>query len=117
MRYYFPTSTLFLSDRRKLQRFNLKLPAKVEILAPGEKRVLNLVTSDISANAAYFQMLNPISEGVSVRLKICIANDFIKKITGFEMRLNIVGRVVRSEPTGMAIQFDENQKIERISAK
>jgi len=114
MRYYLPTSTSFSSERRRLERFNLELPAKVEVLEPGERQVSNLVTSNISANAAYFQTLHPISEGVRVRLTISIANEIVKKITGFEMRLNIEGRVVRSEPTGMAIQFNEHREIERI---
>ena len=86
----------------------------MEIISPEEERVFDLVTNNISANAAYFQMLHPISEGVRVRLTISIANEIIKAITGLKMRLKIEGRVVRSEPTGMAIQFYECQEIERI---
>ena len=117
MRYYFPTSTSFSSERRELERYKLKLSAKIEILAPGKRQVLQLVTSDISANAAYFHMLHPISEGMRVRLMIKIGSEVIRKITGFQMRLVTEGRVLRSEPTGMAIQFDGNQKIERLSAE
>ena len=114
MRYYFPISPLFLSERRGLERFKLRLPAKIEVLEPGERKVFNLVTSDISANAAYFQMLHPIPEDRRVRVTITLVSDFVREMTGFQMKLKVKGRVVRSEPTGMAIQFNEHQEIERI---
>ena len=59
-------------------------------------------------------MLHPISNDTRVRVTIIIASKFVKEITGFQMRLKVEGRVVRSEPTGMAIQFNEHQKIERL---
>ena len=117
MRYYFQNSTPFSSDRRELARFELKLPAKVEMLERGKRQVFQLVTSNISAKAAYFQMLHPISEGVRVRLTINIGSEIVRKITGFQMRLMTEGRVLRSEPKGMAIQFDGNQKTERLIAE
>ena len=115
MRYYFPISTLCLPERRGLERFKLSLLAKVEVLASGEKQVFNLVTNNISGNGAYFHMLHPISNDTRVRVTITIASEFVKEITGFQMRLKVEGRVVRSEPTGMAIKFNENSKIKRIS--
>ena len=114
MRHCLPLSPLFRSERREIERFKLKLPAKVEVLKPGERQVFNLVTSSISAKAAYFRMLHPISGNRHVQVRIMFASDFVKKMTGFQMKLRVEGRVVRSEPTGMAIQFNEHQKVERI---
>ena len=114
MRYYFPVTSSYVKERRGLERFKLRLLAKVEVLASGEKQVFNLVTNNISANGAYFHMLHPISNDTRVRVTITIASEFVKEITGFQMRLTVEGRVVRSEPTGMAIQFNEHQEIERV---
>ena len=114
MRYYFPVTSSYVKERRGLERFKLRLLAKVEVLASGEKQVFNLVTNNISANGAYFHMLHPISNDTRVRVTINIASEFVKEITGFQMRSKVEGRVVRSEPTGMAIQFNVHQKMERV---
>ena len=114
MRYYFPVTSSYVQERRGLERFKLRHLAKVEILVSGEKQLFNLVTNNISADGAYFHMLHPISKDTRVRVTITITSEFVKKITGFQMRLTVEGRVVRSEPTGMAIQFNEHQKVERV---
>jgi hypothetical protein len=114
MRYYFPTSSSHSTERRALERFKLRLPAKIEVLPPGEKQVLNLVTSNISANAAYFHMLHPIAKDTRVRVTITLASKFVQEMTGFQIRLTIEGCVLRSVSTGIAIQFSERQEIERL---
>ena len=114
MRYHFPTSSPYSSERRGLKRFRLKLPAKVEVLAPGEKQVFNLITSNVSACGAYFHTLSPIPEDTPVRVTITLANEFIRQMTGFESKLTMEGQVVRSGLTGMGIRFNEVEEIERI---
>ena len=114
MRYYFPTSPSYSAERWKLERFRLKLLAKVVVLAPREKRSFYLITSNVSASGAYFHTLDPIPQGTRVRVTITLTSEFVREITGFESRLTIEGNIVRSIRTGMAIRFNEIQEVERI---
>ena len=43
-------------ERRRLERFNLEVPARIEILAREEQKpeILELNTKDVSAGGAYF---------------------------------------------------------------
>ena len=98
-----------MEERRKLKRFTLKLPAKVESESesPHEQRTVHeLETEDICSGGAFFRTLQPLMMGTRVRIEIAL--------NGLERRaheragalVKLKGYVLRSEPHGMAICFE-----------
>jgi hypothetical protein len=103
-----------MEGRRRLERFTLKIPVKVEVLKSGKKQIFNLVTNNISADGAYFHMLNPLSENTTVQLSLTISSDRLKKLTGSKSLIKLKGTVIRSEPTGIAVRFAERYQVVRL---
>ncbi|UCG13260.1 MAG: PilZ domain-containing protein [Deltaproteobacteria bacterium] len=103
-----------MNDRRRLERFFLKLPAEVEVLIKGKKRIQNLVTFNISADGAYFHTREPLAEDTPVRVTVTMGNQIVRKLTGLQSLIKLSGKVVRTDSAGMAIGFKEKYKIERL---
>jgi hypothetical protein len=97
-----------VKEQRKYERFNLKLPAHIEKIAsvaPQEKEMLDLHTKNICAGGAYFNTVNPFSEGSEVKIHLVIQAENIKKLTGKQAHLTMTGKVLRTKAEGMAIRF------------
>ncbi len=108
-------------ERRRLERFNLEVPARIEILS-GEQNpeVLEMNTKDVSAGGAYFRTKRALPEGTRVRIDIILPLDRLRKLKdACKGLIKVTGTVLRSEPTGMAVSFDEGYLItpfgERLS--
>jgi len=109
-------------ERRRLERFSLEVPARIEILAREDhaEEVLELNTRDVSAGGAYFRTKKALPEGTRVRIDIILPLDRLRKLKDTcKGLIKVTGTVLRSEPTGMAICFDEGYLItpfgERLS--
>ena len=101
-----------MQERRKFERFQLRLPGKIETVAiRRRKETSELFTDDVSAGGAFFPTDHPLPLGTQVQLQLILANERIRQLTGEEGCMRLEGTVVRSEPTGMAISFDENYDI------
>ena len=87
--------------RRRLERFDLRVPAKVEAIGRS-KEIQHLMTRNVSADGAFLESIRPFFQNTSVRTVLKLPN-------GAEIKVD--GLVLRSEPTGMAIRFDEGYKI------
>ena len=104
-----------MQERRQFQRYDLSLPAKIEMVIPGPgKKTFDLRTSDVSAGGAFFRTSAPIPEGTQVRLRLMIRSERLQDLTGAEGRVAVAGTVVRSGPAGMAICFDEHYQFGRV---
>ncbi len=108
-------------ERRRLERFNLEVPARIEILS-GEQNpeILEMNTKDVSAGGAYFRTKRALPEGTRVRIDIILPLDRLRKLKdACKGLIKVTGTVLRSEPTGMAVSFDEGYLItpfgERLS--
>ena len=108
------------AEKRALDRYNLSLPATVEVLE-GQKgeanRVLSVVTQDVSAGGAYLQADQPIAEGTPVRLELVLEIDQIKKLTGKHAHIQVSGVVVRSGSGGVAVKFEDKYRIKSSEQK
>ena len=80
-------------ERRKVERFDLRLAAKIEGLGQ-KKRVHNLLTRNISAGGAFLETTNPFTENSRVRIDFVVPTGVLVKVTGAVLRL---------EPTGIAV--------------
>ncbi len=100
-----------MKERRKYERFALRLPGKIEVIGSAKHEVLDVVTCDASAGGAFFDTAEPIAQGARVRLKLTLASKTLKELTGTQGLIEVGGTVVRSTPKGMAICFGEEHRI------
>ena len=98
-----------MEEQREFERFDLELPARVEVEATGQKEEpSSLKTSNISAGGAFFHTERPLSEGTRLRLNLILAIEKLKKLTGSQCHIKVNGTVVRFEEKGMAIRFQRD---------
>lgn len=95
-------------ERRRLERFELQVPAKIEVLSsPDAASLLELLTKDICAGGAYFPTKTALAAGTKVKLDILLP---VRNVSapGDNTRglIKVNGTVIRSGPAGMAIGFD-----------
>lgn len=101
-------------EKRKLERFSLNIPAKIEILPhrPEAKRTfLRIYTSNICSGGAYFATNNPLQTGTAVKIDLILDPLFAKYQMKSWALVKVQGTVMRSETSGMAVQFDPQYRI------
>ena len=104
-------------ERRKYERFNLRLATKTTVINDEQKEdkgILDLFTKDICAGGAFFHAVQPLPEGTQVKIDLVLDVDNLKKLTKKKAFIRLKGKVVHTESTGMAICFDKNYKITSI---
>ena len=105
------------AERRRLERFELEIPATVEVISDldqEERRRLNLLTSDICSGGAYFHTDEPLAEGTQVNIDLVLSRESLKKLSGKQAYIKVSGKVIRSEAKGMAICFSPNYRIRAL---
>ncbi len=104
-----------VQERRALERFDLQIPARLHIISEGDGSrsapEQQLITSNISADGAFFLTKKPLSSGtmVDVGLDLTVARPHSS--IPRRSQIKVAGRVVRIEPTGMAIRFEPGYQI------
>jgi len=98
-----------MNEKRKYERFDLRLPATIEA---GDGSVpIQTHTRDISAGGACFEPSEAMGSGVRLNIEIVITNEALARITGSQPKIKIKGSVVRSDQKGVAVSFEGNEKI------
>jgi hypothetical protein len=103
-----------MQERRKLHRFKLKLPARIEISPQdfkGKTEVLRLETNNICSGGAFFHTLSLLPEGTPVDIDFILDIKKLTRATEKRPLINVRGHVLRTEPTGMAVQFSNDFRI------
>ena len=95
-----------MKERRAYKRFELELPARVEIETAGKKLIFNLQTRDISAAGAFLLTGERLPEDARCQLEVTVPSDRIKELTGAQSLIKIEGEIVRATPDGVAVCFD-----------
>jgi hypothetical protein len=101
-------------ERRKLERFDLALPATIQLVTPNrekEKRIRNLFTTNISEDGAFIPTPQPLPERSEVKLNLVLPLSKMEKIKEDRAHIRVKGVVLRSELEGMAIRFHKGYKI------
>ncbi|MBW2608786.1 MAG: PilZ domain-containing protein [Deltaproteobacteria bacterium] len=107
-----------MNDKRVFERFELKVPARVEVEGgPGQGEEISLLTSNICAGGAFFHTKDPIPEGTKVQLEFVLSIDKLKEILDSECRIKVEGKVVRTEEAGIAVRFDDDYEIEPVKVQ
>ena len=100
-----------MNERRKLERFDLRVPAKIEVVGQDQEgETLNLMTKDICAGGAFFDTPYPLPKGTQVRIDLTLDSG-LKDEAGSLAHIKLGGSVLRSDATEMAICFDKSYKI------
>lgn len=95
-----------MEERREYERFQLTLPARLQIATSVKKEIFDAQTRDISASGAFLLTTESLSESTWCRLELTIPSNRIKELTGAQSLIKVKGTVVRSTPDGVAICFD-----------
>ena len=112
--------TIIKKERRRLGRFRLEVPAKIEVInSPLERNRHDVKTSNISSGGAFFHTKQPLPEGTPVKIDLILPLERLKKLKNDHKQayIKVTGTVLRSETKGMAISFDHNYIIRPLRAK
>jgi c-di-GMP-binding flagellar brake protein YcgR len=102
--------------KRKLERFSLKLPARISVDCKDEEAAcFEVITSDISAGGAFFYTDTPLPVGTRMDVDLILPLDELKKIEGKRANIKVKGAVIRTDEGGMAISFDRKYRISPIA--
>jgi hypothetical protein len=103
-----------LKEKRKLERFHLKVPARIQCVEGLCRTTLDLTTSDICSGGAFFRTEKCLPEGEKVQIDLVLPLSRIKERDAQHDRAHIklTGTVTRCEPVGMAISFNSDYSIQ-----
>lgn len=105
-----------MQEKRKYERFDLRLSGKIIAVDSGHAEVLDVVTNDVSAGGAFVHTTKPIAVSARVKLILTVASEKLKELTGAQGLMKVAGTVVRSSIEGMAICFSEEYELVPIPA-
>ena len=105
-----------MQERREYERFDLRLPARIEIPASGKHEIIDVLTGDVSAGGGFFHSPTLIPEDVQVKIELIVDSERLKELTGTQGLIKVEGRVVRSSPKGIAIWFHKNHQLLPLKA-
>ena len=99
-------------ERRKMERFVLELPAMLSVVdKSGQPMALEVVTNNICAGGAFFLTDTHMSAGTDVKMDIILSLKVNDKIEEKKTRIDIAGRVIRTDEHGVAVCFDKKYNI------
>ena len=100
-------------ERRQYERLSFPFPVRLETMTTNGKKVLDLVTRDISASGTFIPTPMSFPEGTLYILDLAfpINNQTFKDVKKLK---GCIGSLVRSTPHGIAIQFDRECQMETL---
>ena len=106
-------------ERRKLERFDLPLPATIRVAALNrqmEEKEINLLTRNICEGGAFFDTSHPLPRGTEVKLGLVLPLNRLKMkmIEKDSSHIWVKGVVSRSRLDGMAISFEKGYRIRSL---
>jgi len=100
------------SDRRKMERFDLELPAKLTWTGKDkDHESTELMTSNICAGGVFFKTNKPLAVGTDVKLAVILLLAKFKNVKDKISYIDVSGSVTRTDQQGMAICFDKKYEI------
>jgi hypothetical protein len=105
-------------ERRKLERFDLRLQARIEALLRHKDKspvILNLVTGDISAQGAFFTTEDSLEKGTRVKVDLMHAPERQKTSAIKQALIHVTGTLLRTAPAGMAVVFDKGYRFSPLT--
>ena len=100
-------------EKRKLERFDLNIPAKIQVVSDGEKEEMKLTTRNICSGGAFFRTTQPLPVGTEITIDLVLPLGKFQKLKDIkkQVSINLTGKVLHAETTGMGVCFDEEYQI------
>jgi hypothetical protein len=97
-----------MKEKRRHERFSVKLPLKLELLTASRLRHLDVETKDISASGAfiYTKEASYIPDDAQFALNSSNSNKRKIRLKKLKPLKNCTGTIVRSTSEGIAIRFN-----------
>jgi len=106
-----------VKERRKYNRAGIQLHVRLEAMNAGRRiMVLDLTTRDISYSGTFIPTLTSFPEGTRFRMDFTLPSDNLEEFRDIESMMDCKGNLVRSDAHGIAIQFDEDCRLEGLKA-
>ena len=105
-----------MKERRQFERLSFPFPVRLETMTTNGKKVLDLVTRDISVSGTFITTLTSFPERTRFILDFTIPSDSIKGLKEEKSLRGYIGSLVRSTPYGIAINLDRKCQIEGLKA-
>jgi hypothetical protein len=105
-----------MKERRQFARFNIPLPVRLESLSLNDKKVLDLITRDISYSGTFITTLSSFPEGTRFIMDFTIPGDNLKEFKDIDSLKGCTGSMVRSTRHGVGIQFDKECQINGLKS-
>jgi len=103
-----------MKERRQYGRISFPLPVRLETLTTNGKKVLDLVTKDISASGTFIPTPTSFPEGTKFILYLTSPGNNNQTLNHLKRLKGCIGRLVRSTSHGIAIQFNRECQMETL---
>ena len=106
------------AERRSLERFRLEMPARIRcVQSPSEPDTdaveMDGLTRDISSGGAFIKGGQPFPMGTEITIQLMLPLDKFKTLENVEnLRINVSGKVIRTESGGFNVCFGDQYEIE-----
>ncbi len=107
-----------MEERRRLERFELRAPARILVeFDEGKREELDLTTKDVSSGGAYIYSDQPLPEGATVIIELFISLSMLQTRAGEtnKAKVKVKGTVIRVDEDGAAIRFNNKYKITSLN--
>lgn len=105
-----------MHERRCSRRFDLKLPCLICVAEDDHpEEILRTETLNISTDGAYFATGTPLPPDTPMSIEVMVQRSAEGQECQDGSCISLNGRVVRSNAAGMAVRFDQQYQITRIT--
>ena len=105
-----------MHERRSARRFDLKLPCLICVAEEeSAEEILRVETLNISTDGAYCATRTPLPNGTRMSIEVVVQRPDEADDCRDGSCISLYGQVVRANEAGMAIRFDQQYQINRIT--
>ncbi len=105
-----------MKERRQFARLNIPLPVRLESMSQHDKKVLDLITRDISYTGTFITTLTTFPEGTRFIMDFTIPSDNLEEFNDIDSLKGCTGKMVRSTRHGVGIKFDKDCQIKGLKS-
>ena len=106
-----------MAEKRTVERFSLRLPARVSVYKRDrDDEVMEFLSSNISAGGAFFETKQDLPVGTEVKIVLLVPMKKIRRPGGKDACIKASGLIIRSEEKGFAVRFGEKYEISHLRA-
>lgn len=108
-----------MQDKRKIERFYLKLPSQIKISEGGaDETILELATENVSSEGAFYPDAVPFPAGTRVTVRMALPLKRFQVIQDLpeSVLVTIDGKILRTSDIGTAVRFNKHYTFDQPPA-